>query len=126
MFLGLGFYLIFGVASDSSLPQDSSACSWMDCGRYSRKSLEGEPLINSTGVLMHAQENMGASVVPTLKLWGKQDSGVRPRKGSPWVTRVMSHCSLSLPIYFCSPGKKQSYEPNRVWVVPELSGSLMK
>lgn len=61
-------------------------------GRYSRKSLEGEPLINSTGVLMHVQENMGASVVPTLKLWGKTGLwGEEPRKGSPWATRVTSH-----------------------------------
>lgn len=104
-----GFWCRFWQLSAS----EGSACSWMDYGRYSRKSLEGEPLINSTGILTHVQENMGASVVPTLKLWGKTGLwGEEPRKGSPWVTRVTSHWPLCLPIYFCSLGKKQSYESN--------------
>lgn len=91
MFLGLGIYLVFGVGFDSSLPQKAlHAPEWTILQEVSGGDLIN--LINSTGVLTHAQENMGASVVPTPKLWGKTGLwGEEPRQGSPWVTRVTSH-----------------------------------
>lgn len=44
------------------------------------ESLEEEPLINSTGFFIYVQKSTGASAVPTLKLWRKEDSGVRDQE----------------------------------------------
>lgn len=53
------------------------------------------------GVLTHVPESMGASAVPTLKVWMKKDSGLRDQEmdlhGSlGWVAKVTVSCIFSL------------------------------